>query len=72
MEYIIVTVIYADIGDDLRVPAFVPVGELMDALNTLYGADGQTLHAEPRGIILDRNKTLEQQGVEHGAKLALS
>jgi len=72
MEYILTTINCEDIEDDLRIPAFVPVGELMDALNTLYSADGQTLHAEPRGIILDRNKTLEQQGVEHGAKLALS
>ena len=72
MEYIIATINTGDIENDLRIPAFVPVGELMGVLNKLYNVDGQTLHAEPKGIILDKSKTLEQQGVEHGAKLALS
>ena len=72
MEYILVTISCGDVEEDLRVPEFVPVGELIGVFNELYGADGQMLHAEPKGIILDKNKTLAQQGVEHGAKLTLS
>lgn len=72
MEYIMTTLCCGDIEEDLKVPAFVPVGELIRAINELYCADKQTCHAEPKGIILDKNKTLAQQGVEHGARLALS
>ena len=66
-----VTISYGDTKDDLRVPAFLPVGELIDLLNELYHTDGQTLHAMPKGIILDRSKTLETQSIEHGAMLTL-
>ena len=71
MEYLHITAACGDIEEDLKVPAFVPVCELICVLNELYNADGQMLHAEPKGIILDKNKTLAQQGVEHGAKLTL-
>jgi len=72
MEHIIVTVCCGDIEEDLKIPAFIPAGELIGALNEIYGANSTMLHAEPKGIILDKNKTLAQQGVEHGAKLTLS
>ena len=71
MEYLLVTAAYGDVEEDLKVPAFVRVCELIVMLNELYSADGQMLHAEPKGIILDKSKTLAQQGVEHGAKLTL-
>ena len=72
MEYILATLRYEATEEDLKIPVFVPVGELICIFNELYNADWQTLHAEPKGIILDKNKTLAQQGVEHGAKLTLS
>jgi len=72
MEYILLTLCCGDEEDDLKVPAFVPVAELVGVINELYCVDGQTLHAEPKGIILDKNKTLAQQSVGHGAKLTLS
>ena len=71
MDYIIVTICCGDIDEDLKVPAFAAVCELICIFNEIYDADGQTLHAQPKGIILDKNKTLAQQGVEHGAKLTL-
>jgi len=72
MEYVLLTISCGDVEEDLKVPAFVPTGELIGVFNELYNADGRMLHAEPKGIILDKNKTLEQQGVGHGAKLTLS
>jgi len=72
MDYILVTVSYGDDKeDDLKVPAFLPVGELIDLLNEIYSTNGRTLHAQPKGIILDKKKTLQRQSIEHGAKLTL-
>jgi uncharacterized ubiquitin-like protein YukD len=71
MDYILITLCAAGKNEDLKVPCFLPVGELIDILKELYGANASTLHASPKGIILDRNKTLEEQGVLHGAKLTL-
>jgi len=72
VEYILATLSCGDTDEDLKVPSFVPAGELIGVINELYDAGGLTLHAEPKGIILDKSKTLAQQGVEHGAKLTLS
>ena len=72
MEYILATLVSSDLIEDLKVPGFTPVGDLIDVFNELYNVEGKTLHAEPKGIILDKNKTLAEQGVEHGAKLTLS
>ena len=71
MDYILVNFCFENMDEDLKIPAFVPVGELLAIFGELYGAKGNALHAEPRGIILDKNKTLEEQGVEHGAILTL-
>ena len=72
MEYILVTVNCGETEVDLKVPALIPVGQLIGAFSEIHGTGGQTLHAEPKGIILDKNKTLAVQGVGHGAKLTLS
>ena len=72
MDYILATLVNGDREEDLKIPDFVYVGELIGVFNELYGVDGNMLHAEPKGIILDKNKTLGEQGVEHGAKLTLS
>jgi len=76
MDFVLVTFIYGDIAEDLKIPAFIPVGELIDVFHEIYGGGGAasdaTLHAEPKGMILDRSKTLKEQGVEHGALLTLS
>ena len=72
MEYILATICYGDLEEDLKVPAFVPISELICAIDELYDADARTLHAEPRGIILDKSKTLAEQSIEHGAKLTLN
>ena len=71
MEYILTTVVYDCISEDMKVPACTPVSELIEALNEIIGKTGQTLHANPKGIILDTSKTLAQQGIEHGAILTL-
>ncbi|MDR2711599.1 MAG: EsaB/YukD family protein [Clostridiales bacterium] len=71
MDYIIVSFCFEDRTEDLKIPTFVPIGDLVILFMELFGARGKALHAEPRGIILDKNKTLAEQGVEHGAILTL-
>jgi len=71
MEYILVIFCFEDRAEDLKIPTFVPVSDLISLLGELFGTKGKALHAEPRGIILDKNKTLAEQGVEHGAILTL-
>ena len=71
MDYILVCFCYEDRTEDLKIPTFVPVEDLITLFCELFGAKGKVLHAEPRGIILDKNKTLAEQGVEHGAVLTL-
>ncbi|MCL2146652.1 MAG: EsaB/YukD family protein [Synergistaceae bacterium] len=72
MNYILVTLQWNGGLEDLKVPAFVPVVELLEMFDDIYGIGGKTLQAEPKGIILDKNKTLEEQGVQNGAKLSIS
>jgi len=71
VEYILVSLNYGDKTEDLRIPSFASVKELLLIFNNIYGLSGKELHAEPRGIILDRNKSLAEQGVLHGALLTL-
>ena len=75
MDYILITFAYRDRNyeytDDLKVPAFLPAGELIELFGEIYRVTGGALHAEPKGIILDRAKTLAEQGILHGAKLTL-
>jgi uncharacterized ubiquitin-like protein YukD len=72
MEYILATYCFGGIEDDLRIPSFVPVCDLIEALNEIYSTDGKMLHAQPKGIILDKGKTLAEQGVGNGALLTMS
>ena len=72
MDYILVSLNYGDKTEDLRVPTFTLVEELLSIFNDIYGLSGKELHAEPRGIILDKNKSLAAQGVLHGALLTLN
>lgn len=75
MDYIMVS-LQTGIGApcDLRVPAFVPVEELIpmliEALDLNIPSQAQ-LQAEPLGRILSKQRTLEQEGVYHGALLTL-
>ena len=71
MDYILISLNYGDKVEDLRIPSFTSVAELISIFNNIYGISSKELHAEPRGIILDRNKTLAEQGVLHGALLTL-
>ena len=71
MEYILATVRCGDINDDLKIPSDIPVGELTDMINELYGTDCKTLHANPKGMICDKSRTLSQQEIGHGAILTL-
>lgn len=75
MEYIMVTLqTESSHQADLKVPAFVPVGHLLDmlaeALHLEKGPETR-LQAEPLGRILQSGKTLEEQGVCHGALLTV-
>ena len=72
MDYLIVSLKVQGKYEDLKVPAFISVGELIDTFNEIYQCSGETLHADPKGIILDKKKTLIEQGIEHGAKLTLA
>ena len=71
MEYILITLLYSGGEEDLKIPAVVPVDDLIKVFSELFRINGTILHAEPKGIILDRKKTLKEQGIEHGAKLTL-
>ncbi|MDR0570233.1 MAG: EsaB/YukD family protein [Clostridiales Family XIII bacterium] len=71
MEYVLITLNVSGRDEDLRVPALIAAGELVDVFNELYEASGAMLHCEPKGIILDTGKTLAEQGVGHGARLTL-
>jgi uncharacterized ubiquitin-like protein YukD len=71
-EYIIVTLSYNGAQEDLKIPVFVPVKDLIEVFVELFQVKGTMLHAEPKGIILDRGKTLKEQGIEYGARLTLS
>ena len=42
MDFVLVTFIYGDIAEDLKIPAFIPVGELIDVFHEIYGASGVT------------------------------
>ncbi|BCG58131.1 EsaB/YukD family protein [Paenibacillus sp. URB8-2] len=75
MDYIMVTLqTGGDRQTDLNVPAFVPVGDLLDmlaeALHLEKGPETR-LQAEPLGRILQVGRTLEEQGVCHGALLTV-
>jgi len=72
MEYILITLSRQGKDEDLKVPDFTPAGELLSAFCEIYGGEWKVLHAEPKGIILDKSKTLAEQGIEHGARLTLS
>ncbi|MCL2048458.1 MAG: EsaB/YukD family protein [Defluviitaleaceae bacterium] len=72
MDYILVTLEYGDLSEDIKVPSFISVEELIKVLEEIYDIEGTALHAEPKGIILNKNKTLEEQGILHGARLTLS
>lgn len=71
MDYILVSLNHCNKTEDLRIPSFAPVAELISMFNEIYGLSCKVMHAEPRGIILDKNKTLAAQGVLHGALLTL-
>lgn len=59
---------------DLKVPTFVLVDELIPMLIEALGLNippQAQLQAEPLGKILSKQRTLEQEGVRHGALLTL-
>ena len=75
MDYIMVT-LQADTAQryDLKVPVFVTIEELLGMLTeslNLKGNKDIRLQAEPLGRILNNSKTLDQEGVAHGALLTL-
>ncbi|WP_159081748.1 EsaB/YukD family protein [Paenibacillus sp. CAA11] len=75
MDYVMVTFTAGQApGKDLKVPAFVPIGELIEMLaEALHLAvePENRIQAEPVGRILDNRLTLEQEGVADGALLTL-
>lgn len=75
MDYIMVT-FQTDTARrmDLKVPVFVTIEELLGMLTeslNLKGRPEAKLQAEPLGRILSNSKTLDQEGVAHGALLTL-
>lgn len=75
MDYIMVT-LQAGTAQryDLKVPVFVTIEELLGMLIeslSLKGDRDVRLQAEPLGRILNNSKTLDQEGVAHGALLTL-
>lgn len=75
MDYIMVTFQTDNAHSvDLRVPAFVSIEELLDMLTESLNVTKRSeakLQAEPLGRILNNSRTLEQEGVAHGALLTL-
>jgi len=71
MDYILISFNCNEVNDDLKIPTFIKTGELITMLNEIYQQNAKMLHFDPKGIILDTNKTLIEQGVGHGAKLTL-
>ncbi|WP_339289892.1 EsaB/YukD family protein [Paenibacillus sp. FSL E2-0201] len=75
MDYIMVT-LQTGIAQriDLKVPVFVTIEELLvmlaSSLHVKMNGDVR-LQAEPLGRILNNSKTLDQEGVAHGALLTL-
>ena len=72
MDYILVSLNHGGKTEDLRIPSLTLVEELISIFNFIYGHSGKSLHAEPRGIMLDKSKTLAAQGVMQGALLTLN
>lgn len=75
MDYIMVT-LQTDTAQriDLKVPGFVVIEDLLDMLTdslNLKKSNDLKLQAEPLGRILNNYKTLNQEGVAHGALLTL-
>lgn len=75
MDYIMVTLQAAtNQRYDLKVPVFVTIEELLSMLIESLNLKGNRevrLQAEPLGRILNNSKTLDQEGVAHGALLTL-
>jgi uncharacterized ubiquitin-like protein YukD len=62
------------INEDISVPVFVTIQELMSMLSEAFNIDikpENRIQAEPLGRILNNNFTLDQEGVSHGALLTL-
>ncbi|GHU50705.1 hypothetical protein AGMMS49975_02270 [Clostridia bacterium] len=58
--------------EDLEMPDFLRVEQMLELFGNMYKRTFENLQADPKGIILDKTKTLPEQGVEHGAKLIFS
>ncbi|MBT2293169.1 EsaB/YukD family protein [Paenibacillus albidus] len=74
MNYVMVTLLASGQQVDLKLPGLVPVSELLEMLKDtleLPGQREQRLQAEPLGRILDNARSLEEEGVSHGALLTL-
>jgi uncharacterized ubiquitin-like protein YukD len=71
MEYILVTLQADEEEHDLKIPSFLPVSEIIAMFKELFSEAGENMSATPKGILLDRNKTLQEQNILHGAKLKL-
>ncbi|GGG05739.1 hypothetical protein GCM10010912_57970 [Paenibacillus albidus] len=74
MNYVMVTLLASGQEVDLKLPSLVPVSELLEMLKDtleLPGQREQRLQAEPLGRILDNARSLEEEGVSHGALLTL-
>lgn len=75
MDYIMISFQYGS-GEpvDLKVPVFVTAEELIEIMHEAIGSPSGSewrLQAEPLGRILNLGRTLEQEGVAHGALLTL-
>lgn len=75
MEYIFVTIQAKETGTmDMKVPGFVTVNELLtmlsESLKLSFSPDAQ-IQAEPLGRILEKNATLENEGITNGSLLTI-
>jgi len=72
METIMITLSYSGSESiDLKIPAFMEVGEFIRIICGVLNTQGSLLQAEPLGIVLDVNQSFADQQVEHGALLTL-
>ncbi len=59
---------------DLKVPITYTINKLLDVITEVYGIEfknNQKLQAEPLGIVLKNDQTLQEQNVSGGSLLTL-
>ncbi|TCK90648.1 hypothetical protein EDC19_2417 [Natranaerovirga hydrolytica] len=74
MDYIMITFQMNNLTEDIKVPTFVKIEELLELISKALDINCNTnsrVQVEPMGRILENNKTLLEEMVTQGSKLTL-